>query len=913
MSGGVAVGERVPVCGYTFDSVECAGKGEHFCAPRADKAQGFFEEVLMHTKGRYARKKFILADWQRDDIIRPLFGKVVWSEEYQSYKRRYEVAWLEVARKAISVDTPVLTANRGWTTVGGVEAGDQVFNLEGQPETVEFVSDVYTEMAYRVTSRFGKSLEVGIDHDWLVQDRRKPRGTLRQPDGTRLKGDYAKYVATTGDLLNAPLKDKRGVYLNALPSIGSLKIDSGRLPVDPYCLGAWIGDGTSKSGAITAHEDDQPFMRAQFEEAGYETRSTNAPQVFYVQKLMTQLRALGVLHNKHVPEQYLLASEADRLDLLRGLMDTDGWASEKGKSLIYGFCAKNVGVADAVEFLARSVGYNTRRGIKHVKGYGEYHEVYFAATEGLPNPHRMPRKALKVRKSASRNQLDSIVSIEATGVKRTKCIGIQSGFFLAGKDLMPTGQCGKTELLAGIMLYLLVADGEHSAEIYGVARDIKQAKLAFDVAAQMVIFSPVLSKRLKVSDYKKRIFDLKTNSFYEVIAADAKSALGSNPSGVGADEILAWQDGEMWSSLRTGMGSGARLQPLMVASTTAGNDTEGFAGQMHKNMERVAENPDTPENHHIFVYIRNTPKDADPWDEANWWHANPALGDFLSLESLRKQALEARANPIAEMAFRQYRLNQWQSTTVRWMNMFAWDKKANKSTVYETNEKLLNSFAGCECWFGLDLAAKQDLCSICYLFPSDDPADGVDVVWRHFICQAGLERLDRLNNGRFSTEFVRNGWLEVTPGDVLDFEVLYAAIKQDSLRFVMLGGDVDRAMSEPVIQRIRLDTGIGVDDIYAYDFTYGNVSDGMHRVFDMVTDGTFRHHANPLARFCVDATEARYKAADPDQIIPDKPNRLRASKRIDATAAAILAVNAWWTREGDVNSYYNDHEVRILG
>lgn len=471
---------------------------------------------------------------------------------------------------------------------------------------------------------------------------------------------------------------------------------------------------------------------------------------------------------------------------------------------------------------------------------------------------------------------------------------------------------GKTELLAGIMLYLLIADGEYAGEIYGVARDITQAKLAFDVAAQMVLFSPILSKRLQVSDYKKRIYDVKTNSAYQVIAADAKSALGSNPSGVGADEILAWQSGDMWDSLWTGMGSGARRQPLMVASTTAGNDTEGFAGLMHKRMESLAESPDLPENRHVFVYIRNTPKDDNPWLEENWWHANPALGDFLSLEKFRTAAHEARTNPIAEMAFRQYRLNQWQSSTVRWMNMFLWDKPANRSTVYGDNHALLKSFEGYDCYFGLDLAAKQDLCSICYLFPAAEPSYGVDVVWRHWIPRAGADRLDRLNQGRFTTEFERGGWLTITDGDVLDFEQLYADIKADHKRFYFLGGDVDKHMSEPVIQRIRLETGIGVEDIFAYDNQFNTMSDGMHRIYDMVSDGVFRHHGNPLARFCFDACEAKYKTSDPDLIMPEKPNRMRASKRIDAVPAAIMAVNAWWTRDPHTYSIYNERDVVAL-
>ena len=115
---------------------------------------------------------------------------------------------------------------------------------------------------------------------------------------------------------------------------------------------------------------------------------------------------------------------------------------------------------------------------------------------------------------------------------------------------------GKTELLAAFMLYLLVGDGEQSAELFGIARDKEQASLCFDVAAQMVRLSPVLSRRLKVTPHIKRIFDEKTHSFYQVIASDGAGALGSNPSGVAADEILAWRDGSMWEAMRTGMGSG---------------------------------------------------------------------------------------------------------------------------------------------------------------------------------------------------------------------------------------------------------------------------------------------------------------------------------------------------------------------
>ena len=470
---------------------------------------------------------------------------------------------------------------------------------------------------------------------------------------------------------------------------------------------------------------------------------------------------------------------------------------------------------------------------------------------------------------------------------------------------------GKTEILAGIMLYLLVSDDEESAEIFGVAKNRDQASLCFDVAAQMVRLSPVLAKRLRVKAHEKRIINDRTNSFYRVIAADAGGALGSNPHGVGADEILAWRDGSMWEALRTGMGSGARKQPLMVAATTAGSDSEGFAGQMHKEMRRVFEDPQR--SPHIFVFMLNTPRDADPFAEAVWPYANPALRNeqnpdgFLSIESMRKQAKEAKNSPLALNGWLQFRLNMWVSSSVAWMPMHLWDDSRNVGIQLRSSE-LLNHFAGRECWFGLDLAARQDLTSMCYLFPSDD-GGSVDVLWRFWCPESALAILDERNSKRFS-EWATEGWLTVTEGDVLDFQKVYEDIEADARRFAILGGDADKWSSDPVIQEIESRTY--VSEVFAYSNDFSHMSDSMHRIFEMVTAGQFRHHGNPLARFCFDACQARVAAYDPDLLRPDKPTRNKDAKRIDAVPAAIMAVNAWHTRGGGYEAYSDGRGVIVL-
>jgi phage terminase large subunit-like protein len=467
---------------------------------------------------------------------------------------------------------------------------------------------------------------------------------------------------------------------------------------------------------------------------------------------------------------------------------------------------------------------------------------------------------------------------------------------------------GKTELLAAMMLYLLIADGEESAEIYGVARDRDQAALCFDVAARMVTLSPILSRRLDIKQVNKRIVDRKTASVYAVIAADAAGALGSNPSGVAADEILAWRDRSMWDAMRTGMGSGARRQPMMVAATTAGNDPGGFAAKMHDEMARIAEDPARAP--HVFVYIRNLPKDADVWDEKNWHYPNPALGDFLSMESLRTQALEAKNDPSAENAYRQFRMNQWQAQASRWMPMHLY--KSSSGEPWMTPDQRRDELKGRVAYCGLDLAAKFDLTAWCLVVPKDDPDDGCDVQWRFWVPEGALRELDKRNDGRVMP-WVKQGWLTVTDGDVIDYQKVYADIGLDAEHFIIVAGGADRWSMMPVIQEIGLRTGLQVDEaLVMVEQTYKGMTPGMVELMGLVKEERFLHHGNPVASWCFDNVEVRRAPYDPELIRPDKPERGSTGKRIDAVPAAAMAVEAWRLRGKPKQSIYDTRDVLVL-
>ncbi len=430
----------------------------------------------------------------------------------------------------------------------------------------------------------------------------------------------------------------------------------------------------------------------------------------------------------------------------------------------------------------------------------------------------------------------------------------------------------KSTLAAGIALYLLVADDEEAAEVYGAARDTKQAGKVWEPAARMRQLSPLLSKRLGVNKAARRIYDERSGSYYEIITADALGELGHNPHGFILDEVLAQPSGAFWDSMRTAMG--ARAQPLMLAITTAGNDPSGFAKSMHDEMERVCEEPSR--SPHIFAYLRNTPMDADPWDEANWYHANPALGQFFSLDSLRQEALEARNDPTRENSFRQFHLNQWVSQVTRWIPLHVWDAEHR----LPTEEDLANE----PCFAGLDLASTTDLAAWVLLFPHG-PNEPLDVLWRFFTPEAQLPFLDR-HTGDQASVWARSGLLTVTEGDWIDYDTIHAQIEADkqSFRIVKVGYDQKEATATAQhMQKLGL-------DIEPVTQGYG-LSGALKELMRLIKASQLNHGFHPVARWNADSAEVRRD--DLERIKLVKPMRDASGKRIDGLAALANAIHVW--------------------
>ena len=229
---------------------------------------------------------------------------------------------------------------------------------------------------------------------------------------------------------------------------------------------------------------------------------------------------------------------------------------------------------------------------------------------------------------------------------------------------------GKSELAAAVALLLTCGDGEERAEVYGCAADRQQATIVFDVAADMVRMCPALSKRVKILASQKRIIYTPTNSFYQVLSAEAYSKHGFNIHGVVFDELHTQPNRKLFDVMTKGSGD-ARMQPLYFLITTAGTDTHSICYETHQKAKDILEGRKIDPTFYPVIYGAD---EADDWtDPKVWKKANPSLNITVGIDKVEAACESAKQNPGEENSFRQLRLNQWVKQAVRWMPMDKWD------------------------------------------------------------------------------------------------------------------------------------------------------------------------------------------------------------------------------------------------
>lgn len=445
---------------------------------------------------------------------------------------------------------------------------------------------------------------------------------------------------------------------------------------------------------------------------------------------------------------------------------------------------------------------------------------------------------------------------------------------------------GKSELAAAIALDLLFADQEPGAEIYSCAADREQAAIVFNVAAQMVRKKPALLKRCKVIDSTKRIVVYKTASFYHAVSAEVPTKHGVNPHGVIFDELHAQPNRDLWDVFTTS--GGTRTQPLVFAITTAGYDTHSICYEQHTYAEQVKKG--VVNDPTFFSYIREANEKDDWLDEKVWFKANPALGDFRSLDEMRTLANKAAEVPSLQNTFRRFYLNQWVKQEIRWLDLAKWDECAFDVDISELE--------GLKCYAGLDISSSIDITALVLVFPFGDSFKVLPFFW---VPEANM--YERVRKDRVPYDvWVRKGYIEATEGNVIDYKAIKEKFFQLAEKFKIEEVAFDRWGMTQLSQDLD-EEGF---TMVPFGQGFASMSSPTKLLLALVLGKKIHHGNNPVLRWMADNMVVKQDPAG-----NEKPDKSKSTEKIDGMVALIMGLDRALRNKGG-GSVYEERGLREI-
>lgn len=427
---------------------------------------------------------------------------------------------------------------------------------------------------------------------------------------------------------------------------------------------------------------------------------------------------------------------------------------------------------------------------------------------------------------------------------------------------------GKTALVAMLVLaHVIGPEAQRNAQIFSSAQSLHQAGIVFGLAAKMVRMSRELAdaNMVVVRDHAKELFSPLTGVLYKALSAEAKTAFGFSPAMVIHDELgqVRGPRSELYDALETAMG--AHEEPLSIVISTQAPTS---ADLMSLLIDYAKTGADPMQKLVLFTADEAAPLD----DPETWRQASPALGDFLNIEEVKKQAEKAQRMPSFESAFRNLHLNQRVSALAQLFPLSVWE--ANGA------EPDMEAFAGGVVYGGLDLSSRQDLTALVLL--AEGP-EGVWNVWPHFWTPAGTLR-DRAARDRAPYDvWVQQGLITATPGVTIDYGFIAKRLAelQQRCRFHSIQFDRWR-ISEMRASLLAIGVNVPLEECGQGYRDMGPALDALETV---ALQHRLRHGMNPVMTMCAaNATVVTDPAGN------RKLEKAKSSGRIDGMQALAMAV-----------------------
>lgn len=420
---------------------------------------------------------------------------------------------------------------------------------------------------------------------------------------------------------------------------------------------------------------------------------------------------------------------------------------------------------------------------------------------------------------------------------------------------------GKSELAAAVALLLCCGDGEERA-------------------ADMVRMCPALNRRVKILASQKIIIYTPTNSFYQVLSAEAYSKHGFNIHGVVFDELHTQLNRKLFDVMTKGSGD-ARMQPLYFLITTAGTDTNSICYETHQKAKDIIAGRKIDPTFYPVIYGAN---ENDDWtDPKVWKKVNPSLGVTVGMDKVKAACDSAKQNPAEENAFRQLRLNQWVKQSVRWMPMEKWDKCA-----FKVNEETLK---GRVCYGGLDLSSTTDMTSFVLVFPPQDEDDKFMILPYFWIPEDTLDL--RVRRDHVSYDLCeKQGYVQTTEGNVVHYGFIEQFIEHLEKIYNIREIAFDRWGAVQMVQNLE---NVGFT-VVPFGQGFKDMSPPTKELMKLTLEEKLAHGGHLVLRWNMDNI---YIRRDPAGNI--KADKKKSTEKIDGAIATIMALDRA-IRCGNVNT-----------